>query len=139
MIYQPNATFSADGRKVVTAPVDGTARLWDTDTGNEIRKFKHLGQIQHVILSSDGKRLLTKWKKTKWNKLRTRKSLDTSMTFASLWDAETGREIKRVILSGRHGHDQPIFSPDGKKVFLVTRKHATLLDATTGEMIREYK
>jgi WD40 repeat protein len=59
---------------------DHTARLWDAETGKEIRVFKgHEGGVWSVAFSPDGARVLTG------------SSEDDT---ARLWDAETGKEIR---------------------------------------------
>jgi WD40 repeat protein len=49
--------YSPDGRTLVTASDDQTARLWDTRTGKRIHEFAGPGEVYAVAFSSDGKRL----------------------------------------------------------------------------------
>jgi len=55
-----SAAFSPDGKRVVTASLDGTAKVWDTETGQEVLTLR--AQTQYVLgvaFSPDGKRIVT--------------------------------------------------------------------------------
>ena len=55
-----SAVFSPDGRHVVTASRDGTARIWDATTGAEVVVLRgHLSGVTYAEFSPDGKRVLT--------------------------------------------------------------------------------
>jgi len=65
--------FSPDGQRIVTASMDKTARVWDAETGQELRKFEgHTKTVTCVAFSPDGKRIATA-------------SVDKT---ARVWDAE---------------------------------------------------
>jgi len=52
--------FSPDGKRVVTAADDYTARIWDADSGKEIALLKgHTGGMQSAGFSPDGRRVVT--------------------------------------------------------------------------------
>ncbi len=54
------AKFSPDGQWFATASVDGTARLWDTSTGNPHgAPLVHQGGVYSVDIDAEGRRLLT--------------------------------------------------------------------------------
>jgi WD40 repeat protein len=53
------AVFSPDGKYVVTASSDGTARLWDLE-GNQLQVFEgHGGAVKSALLSPGGQYLIT--------------------------------------------------------------------------------
>ena len=56
-----SASFSADGKRIVTASVDKTARLWDAQTGKQILAplTGHETSVKSAAFSPDGKRALT--------------------------------------------------------------------------------
>ena len=74
-----SAAFSPDGKLIVTASFDNTARLWDAETGKQIGEplTGHTAGVLNAAFSPDGRRLVTaSWDKT-----------------ARLWDVETGEPI----------------------------------------------
>ena len=54
-----SAVFSADGRFVVTASDDQTARVWDAATGKEVLLLRHKAPVQFALMTPDGRRLAT--------------------------------------------------------------------------------
>ncbi len=54
-----SALFSADGRFVVTASDDQTARVWDAATGKEVLVLRHNAPVQFAVMFPDGGRLAT--------------------------------------------------------------------------------
>jgi WD40 repeat protein len=110
--------FSPDGQTVLTASEDGTARLWQTATGQPLGPpFVHRGPIWAVAFSPDGRKVVTA-------------SDDQT---ARLWDVGTGNPVGQPLV-----HQGPIravaFSPDGRTV--LTGSHdgtARLWDARTAQ------
>ncbi len=94
MVY--SAVFSPDGKMILSASRDSTAKLWDTE-GNVIADLKgHHGEIYSAVFSKDGERILTT-------------SADST---ARLWD-KNGNLI--TVLKGHKGVVfLGIFSPDNK-------------------------
>jgi WD40 repeat protein len=86
------AAFSPDGKYIVTASHDKTARLWDAETGKPIGEplTGHADAVLSAAFSPDGKRIVTaSWDKT-----------------ARLWDTETGKPIGEPLT----GHAGPVWS-----------------------------
>ncbi|HEX5708200.1 MAG TPA: PQQ-binding-like beta-propeller repeat protein [Pyrinomonadaceae bacterium] len=74
--------FSPDGRYAVSGAEDGTARLWDAETGKELRRFESHGEpVVSVAYSPDGKMIAAGFR-------------DQS---AHVWEAATGRTLLRVL------------------------------------------
>jgi WD40 repeat protein len=124
-----SAAFSPDGRTIVTASMDKTARLWDTSTGQETAVLRgHEDVVTSAVYSRDGKTVVTA-------------SEDKTVR---IWDVATGREI--VVLRGHKDavHDAQL-SSDGRFVIttaynasamLNTLEHAARVwDAATGKEI----
>jgi WD40 repeat protein/uncharacterized caspase-like protein len=102
--FVTRAAFSPDGKQVVTASSDRTARLWDAASGKEIRVFEgHTDDVTSVVFSPDGKQILTG-------------SRDRT---ARLWDPSSGKEIRGLTYLGGLGAsdiEAVAFSPDGTQV-----------------------
>jgi WD40 repeat protein/serine/threonine protein kinase len=115
-----SAAFSPDGARVASASWDGTARVWDVATGQEIWKLVgHQKRVNTVRFSPDGRRVLTT-------------SFDQT---ARIWDAASGRELIRLT-----GHAHQVmggeFSPDGQRVVTVgVDRTARIWDASTGNQL----
>jgi WD40 repeat protein len=90
--------FDPTGRRLLSAGADGTLRLWDVESGKEVRRFVgHKMSVTAAALSSDGRRALSG-------------GLDHTVR---LWDVATGQELHRY-----DGHAEVVsgvaFSPDGR-------------------------
>ncbi|WP_375496189.1 hypothetical protein, partial [uncultured Nostoc sp.] len=90
-----SASFSPDGKYIVTASRDNTARVWDI-TGKQIVQLKgHTSSVWSANFSPDGKHIVTA-------------SLDNTV---SVWDI-TGKQI--TLLKGHTSYVRSAsFSPDG--------------------------
>ncbi|MFM6325201.1 MAG: WD40 repeat domain-containing protein [Microcystis panniformis] len=96
--FVQSVNFITDSKNLVSGSNDNTIRLWNVETGLEIRTLKgHNDFVQSVNFSPDGKTLVSG-------------SYDTTI---KLWNVETGQEIRTL-----KGHDRSVssvnFSPDGK-------------------------
>ena len=113
--------YSDDGKYIVTGGFDKTARVWDTETGQEIQRFDTDHGLNAVAISADDKLILTG---------------DTDTSDVRLWDIHSGQLIRHFV-----GHTNFIrvvaFSPDGKTILTSSDdKTARLWDLQTGQEIR---
>jgi hypothetical protein len=112
-----SAAFSGDGKRVVTASRDGTARIWDAESGLAIAVLKgHADTVHGGAFSGNRQRVVTA----------------SSDNTASIWDAESGAEV--AVLKG---HTSSVisaaFSGDGKRVVTGSAdKTARIWDAESG-------
>jgi WD40 repeat protein/serine/threonine protein kinase/predicted Zn-dependent protease len=116
--------FFPDGRRVLSGSFDGTVRLWDTETGKQLRRWlAHSAWVTAVAYAPDGRRVLSG-------------SYDNT---ARLWEAETGKRLRQFL-----GHTQPVeavaFSPDGRRALSGSRdKTMRLWDTDTGKELRRFE
>jgi hypothetical protein len=114
--------ISPDGRLVVTGSWDQSAKIWNSETGQAIRKLdgQHEGFVNSVEFSPDGKTILT--------------ASDDGT--ARLWDVATGAPLETVI----EGHDarvrQATYNSMGTQILTTSNdKTARIWDAGTGESL----
>jgi WD40 repeat protein len=128
---------SKDGKRALTGSMDGTARLWDTATGNELLKFSgHLNApvpngkwVWSAAFSPDEQRVISSG------------ALDRTLR---LWGLQDGKEIRKF-----EGHQGWVyaaaFSPDGKYVLSSGAGNDSkdytvrLWDADTGKELRKFE
>ncbi len=110
-----------DNRDIVYDPEDFSIRLWDLQTGQEIRQFNgHTDAVWDVKFSPDGTTILSA-------------SSDKSVI---LWDVETGEIIHR--LEGNTNKVRSVaYLSDGKKAISTSSNFIALWNLETGEIERQ--
>jgi hypothetical protein len=89
--------IAPDGKRTISGSYDKTLKIWDTDTGRELRTLTgHTGPVRGVAIAPDG---LTAISASEDNTLK-------------IWDIETGRELQTLT-----GHTNSVrgvaIAPDG--------------------------
>ncbi len=114
--------YSPDGKYILTAIADGTARLWDATTEEQVQVFNHPDAVDGVAFSPDGKTIATSSGDHK----------------ARLWDIATGQIIREFV--GHHADfNDTRFSPDGQLLLTGSLDHtARLWDVATGKTLRVF-
>ena len=116
-----DAAYSPDGKHIVTASGDKTARVWDL-AGNQIAELKgHQGALLRASFSPDGKQIVTA-------------SYDKT---ARVWDL-AGNQIAEL-----KGHQDKVltasFSPDGKQIVTASDDKTARLWNLSGKQIAQLK
>jgi WD40 repeat protein len=110
-------SVSADGKRLLTGSIDKTLRLWDADTGKELRAFEgHTHFVLGAALSPDGTRVLSA-------------SRDNSVR---LWDAQTGKELHKMT-GHLDGAQKVAFGPKGQALSGGEDGMMRLWDLNTGK------
>lgn len=147
------AVYSPDGKYIVTASWDNTAKIWDATEGRLLRELKgHTASLTSAIFSPDNRYVLTTskdntarmWKTDTGNFLFELKGhsdwINTAVfsadgkiiataswdNTAKIWNAANGKLIHTLA-----GHSGPVtsvkFSKDGKSVLTASKDHTARL------------
>jgi len=109
--------LTSDGSRAVSASMDGTLKVWDLETGSELRTLEdHTDSVFAVAVTRDGKRAVSA-------------SRDRTL---KVWDLETGSVLRTL-----EDHSGPVsgvaLTPDGKRAASASDdKTVKLWDLETG-------
>ena len=97
--------FLPDGKQFVSVAWDQTARLWNVETGEQVRKFEGAGAdktLNNLALSRDGKRL----------------AVGGSNYRVYLFDVATGQQERFIQIKEQPSMGGMAFSHDGQSLFV---------------------
>lgn len=104
-----SADFNADASRIVTASVDGKARIWNAHTGEEICSLVHSGEVRSAQFSPDSRYVVTA-------------SNDKT---AKVWEADTGRQVGEIVHS-EHVRSAA-FNRDGSMIFTASADDSAIV------------
>ncbi len=119
-----NVAFSPDGTRLASASLDGTAKLWDVQSGQVLQTFLgHESFVYAVTFSPDGTQIATA----------------SQDGMAKIWNVENGEFIREVS----HDDDVPNngvigvdFSPDGRRLATASQDNSVKIwDVMSGELL----
>jgi WD40 repeat protein len=89
--------FSPDSSRLASGAIDGTVKLWNSETGDELLSLKgHTDRVWNVAFSPNGRQLAS-----------------AGGGVAKIWDISTGQEALSLV--GGFGRGIA-FSPDGRRL-----------------------
>ena len=124
-----SARFSPDGRRIVTASDDNTARIWDGEIGRMLIELRgHENRVISVRFGPNGQRILTA-------------SLDRT---ARLWDPESGF-LLATLVGHKHAVVDALFSLDGRRILTFSadpivspqQDHSAMIWDAEGQLLGE--
>ncbi len=121
------AVFADHGSRIVSCSSDRTVRIWDVKTGEMLANLENPGDVENAVLSPDGKRLIANWTIE-----------DPPRTGATLWNVESGQEIRSFELPCKFGPNLTALSQDGKQIVVTLDREVDLYEATTGKLSQKY-
>jgi len=110
-----STAFSPDGKIIASGGMDNNVKLWNAETGREMRTLQgHTSYIYHVAFSPDGRYVV---------------SAGNDMTIR-VWDPQSGREVRRInkVLGAKY----IAFGPGGNLLFGDMLRDITIWNVETG-------
>ena len=110
--------FHPDGRRIVTTN-NHQVRIWDSETGDELRTLHHSSEVLWAGLFPDGKRIATVSRKEE----------------CLIWDFDTGKRIAPALTHEPFWVRRATISSDGRHIATAGFKQARVWDAQTYQPI----
>ena len=126
-----SVAFSPDGKKIVTTGHDETIRIWDTETGQELKKWENKSAVGFVLFSPNGKQIVTTGTIVP---VQGELKVFSPGEFVQIYEADSGKELH--LLQYGEGIRSVAFSPDGKKLVTIDGE-VRIWDAESGEELQK--
>jgi RNA polymerase sigma factor (sigma-70 family) len=160
-----SVAYAPDGKTIASGGNDSMIRVWDAKTGERLHEAKHIGWVESLAFSSDGKSLAAstgwggqvhcwdvegKWDKPRWS-ARNLQSLRVSFSgdgkklaagswhnTVRIWDTATGKEEGAARAPGHEGWVYDLcFLPEGKTLISAGSDGRIIVwDAGSGREVR---
>lgn len=143
-----HVAYISDGKEILTVSQDGLMRVWEADTGREMRRFVKVGnavpnvrfglKIQmaaDVMVVPDGSSV------TSVGLSPDGKTAVVTGQYGSftLWDVTTGKEINTIKMPRGFRSNLLVFAPDGKSFFVTSYKqYIHQYDVAEGKEVRRF-
>ncbi|MGB7539043.1 MAG: WD40 repeat domain-containing protein [Anaerolineales bacterium] len=153
------ASFSRDGQWLAAADRNGNLKVWEMSTGGEIESTI-IPETRQLFFSDDSRRIFIRtdarillWdaveNQTVWSLVTHSKGIADSYDGRRLlsydedaltvWNAETGKELRDYLLAGHEALSDPSYSADGREIITVTNLGNIMVwDALGQTLIRTF-
>jgi WD40 repeat protein len=122
-----DVAFAPDGRTAASGGQDMVVRLWDIETGQEIRLFEgHTGRVTCLCFTPDGLHVVSG-------------SDDKTLR---LWDVANGKEVRRFEGHTHNVNYYMAVTPDGQRIISCSvdpEKTVRIWDLKSGKEVRHFR
>ncbi|KAH7906796.1 quinon protein alcohol dehydrogenase-like superfamily [Hygrophoropsis aurantiaca] len=125
-----SVAYFKDGKRIISGSWDKTIRIWNVESGKqEGRSLEHDFVVECISISPDERTLAVSGQSTggDWRRRPHGKIV--------LWDLESRKTVRKI--QKKVDGDRMAFSPGGQLIAVTAGKGIVLLNAETGERIRE--
>jgi WD40 repeat protein/serine/threonine protein kinase/tetratricopeptide (TPR) repeat protein len=138
------ADFDPSGERVVTASLDGTARIWMSRSGQLARSFgEHRGALSSAEFSADGRRVITAgaggdariWDAADGTVLQTLRIREFGFSRQSQQTVGPAPAGSWAAAGATPAARMPSFSRDGRRVLVADAYGPAVFDAETGALL----